>query len=153
MPQPSVFTIEEANSRIPWLQVVREDIVALPDVLHERRARLEELHRLAAQTAGDAPHADEAQEMQIAMERDRQKFQKFEQELRQEDVRTVDRFTGTVEIRCRIDDCLIWLNWQPGESEFLHWRADGDDRMMRRPLLEAVGNSGGGFAEDVRSDS
>jgi len=148
MHHPAVFTVEDANRRVPYLQVITRDIVALVGDLHERRERLSEISRLA----GESPHSEEVVEMQKTMERDRLQLQAFEEELRHADVRLVDRLSGMVEIRSRMDDRLVWLNWQPGESEFMYWRAADDDRMMRRPLFESISGSGKGFPEDIQSD-
>jgi len=136
MNPPAMFSVEDANERLPYVRAVIRDIVALAANLQERQYRLDdvrELHR------GDSPHADEFEEMERAVDRDFARFDELEEELNQVGVHVVDRNTGLVEMRSTVDDHPVWINWQPEEAEFMYWRGIDDDSMMRRPLLESVG--------------
>jgi len=141
MTQPTVFTVSAANERLPYVRPIVRDVVALAGDLQQRQERLDEIRHLYEQRSGESPYAEEFEQMERAVEQDFARFEALEQELRLVEVTVVDRNSGLVEMQSKLEDQLIWLNWQPDESEFMFWRNSDDDSMMRRPLLESVGGS------------
>jgi hypothetical protein len=87
-----------------------------------------------------------------SVEQDFARFDELETELEVVGVNVVDRSSGLVEMPSQIDDGLVWLNWQPDETEFMFWRSDKDDSMMRRPLLESVGKSQDSFSSEASTE-
>jgi len=141
MTQPTVFTVSAANERLPYIRPIVRDVVALAVDLQQRQERLDEIRHLYEQRSVESPHAEEFEQMERAVEQDFARFEELEQELSLVEVTVVDRNTGLVEMQSEQQDHVIWLNWQPDESEFMFWRNSDDDSMMRRPLLESVGGS------------
>ncbi|MCH2210482.1 MAG: DUF2203 domain-containing protein [Fuerstiella sp.] len=152
MSPPAVFSIDSANKRLPYVQTVVRDIVALARDLQERQERLDEIFHLYEQCDGDSPHSEEFEQMQQAVERDFECFEELEKELSLIDVNVVDRNSGLVELSSEQGGQRIWLNWQPGEAEFMFWRSVEDDAMMRRPLLTGVAEPHAEFSERTGVD-
>ncbi len=149
MPQPKIYTVAGANMRLPYVRTIVRDIVALANDIQQRQERLEEIQHLYEQNGGDSPHSDELEQIFQAVDQDFLRFEDLEKELDGVDVTVVDRSSGLVEIRSSIDDQPVFLSWQPEEPEFMFWRSDNDDSMMRRPLLESVGGGNDAFSEDA----
>ncbi len=139
MSQPTVISIEAANKRLPYVQAIVRDIVELAVDLQQRQERFDEIRQVQEQSGGESPHSEELQQMQQAFEHDFTRFEELERELSLVDVNVVDRNSGLVQMQSKMEDQLIWINWQPSEPEFMFWRSTDDDAMMRRPLLESVG--------------
>lgn len=139
MTQPTVFSVDAANQRLPFIRNVVRDIVSLASDLQQREERLDEIRHLHEHKVDESPYSDEFEEMERAVEQDFNRFEELEDELLLIEANVVDRNTGLVEMQSQMDDRLIWINWQPEEAEFMFWRSTDDDPMMRRPLLESVG--------------
>ncbi|MCH2200594.1 MAG: DUF2203 domain-containing protein [Fuerstiella sp.] len=152
MSQPAVFSTDAANKRLPYVQTVVRDIVALARDLQERQERLSEIGHLREQSDGDFPSSEELEQMVQSVEHDFARFDELEKELNLIQVNVVDRNSGLVEMASQLDDQLIWINWQPGEAEFMFWRSNDDDSMMRRPLLESVAGRHGELSERMDTD-
>lgn len=152
MSQPTVFSVDSANERLPYVRVIVRDIVELASDLQQRQERLDEIRELQELRDGQSPHSDEFEQMQQALEQDFTRFEQLEQELHLVEVNVVDRNTGLVEMQSKLDDQLIWINWQPDEPEYLFWRSTDDDAMMRRPLMHSVGGSPDDFLDESDTD-
>jgi hypothetical protein len=149
MTQPTMFSVDSANRRLPYVQSVIRDITTLAHDLEQRQERLDEIRHLHDQGVGDSPHSEEFEQMVQSVEQDFARFDELETELELVGVNVVDRSSGLVEMPSEIDEGLVWLNWQPDETEFMFWRSDEDDSMMRRPLLESVGKSHDSFGSEA----
>lgn len=152
MSHPTVYSVESANKRLPYIRVIVRDIVELASDLQQRQERLDEILDLQEQGGGQSPHAEEFEQMQLAVEQDFTRFEQLEQELHLIEVNVVDRNTGLVEMQSQLDDQLVWINWQPDEPEYMFWRATDDDAMMRRPLLQSVGEPSEEFLDGSDTD-
>ena len=152
MTQPTMFSVDSANRRLPYVQSVIRDITTLAQDLEQRQERLDEIRHLHEQGVGDSPHSEEFEQMVQSVEQDFARFDELETELEVVGVNVVDRSSGLVEMPSQIDDGLVWLNWQPDETEFMFWRSDKDDSMMRRPLLESVGKSQDSFSSEASTE-
>lgn len=136
MPQITVFTVDDANKRLPYVQTVVRDIISLAGDLRERQERLSEIRSLQEQCLGESPHSEEIEQMERAVEQDFARFAELEAELSSIEVNVVDRNSGLVEMCSLVNNRPVWINWQPDEKEFKFWRNDDDDCMIRRPLLD-----------------
>ena len=152
MSQPTVYSVSNANKRLPYVQVIVRDIVALASDLQQRQEQLDEIRHLHEQSDGNSPHSEELEQMEQAVEEDFARFDELEKELNPIEVNVVDRNSGLVEVRSQIDDQMIWINWQPDEPEFMFWRSSDDDSMMRRPLLESVTGPPDEFSDRTKAD-
>lgn len=153
MPRPTVFSVDAANKRLPYIQTIVRDIVALASDLQQRQERLDEIRHLHQQSLGESPPSEEFEQMERAVEKDFARFDALEHELSLIEVNVVDRNCGMVEMCSQIDDRPIWINWQPDETEFMFWRGDDDDCMMRRPLLESAAGTHGVYSDQTDTDS
>jgi len=144
-----IYNVSSANKRLPYIRAIVRDIVTLADDIQQRQERLEEIKELHEQNGGDSPHSDELEQMIQAVDQDFLRFAELEKELSGIEVNVVVRVRGLVEIRSLMDGQPVLLNWQPEETEFMFWRGDSDDSMMRRPLLESVGGGNDSFTEET----
>ena len=153
MSLPTVFTVEDANRRLPYIRSIVRDITTLAITLQQREECLAEVRRLHQAPEGDSEHSDELNEMLQTIEGHRQQLVGFEKELNHVEVYLVDRQSGLVELRSHMDDRTVWLNWLPDEAEFTAWRADDDDPTMRRPLLATISDNSDVYTENFQDEN
>ena len=145
MSSSTVFTVQDANRRLPYIRSVVRDVVTLAKTLQQREECLSEVRRLRSHSTGLARHVEELEQMQQTIENHRQQMVDFEQELTDIEVRLVDACSGLVEVRSQMDGHMIWLNWEPEENEFQSWRKDDDVPTTRRPFLATVADQNDAF--------
>jgi len=138
MPSLTVFTVEDANRRLPYIRSIARDIVALAETLQQREECLREINRLHSQATGFDRHTEELEQIQQTIDEHHNQMADFERELNDIEVTLVDVRCGLIEVRSQMEDRRAWLNWKPDEPEFLSWRSDKDDSTTRRPLLAAA---------------
>jgi len=114
------FTVAEANSTLPLVRAIVQDIT---DLAHELRDRHERLNRLKP---GDRfrlsdAHDEELQQVQAELERRQEKMEEYVRELGQLGVELKDYFTGLIDFPCLMNGRPVYLCWRLGEPEVAHW--------------------------------
>jgi len=114
------FTVTEANAALPLVGVIVRDITELARDLRERHERLARVRPSERGTLGDA-HREEVQLVQAEFERDQERMQEFEQELKNLGVELKDYYTGLIDFPCWMNNHEVYLCWRLGEPDVAHW--------------------------------
>jgi len=114
------FTVTEANAALPLVGVIVRDITELARDLRERHERLARVRPSERGSMGDA-HREEVQLVQAEFERDQERMQEFEQELKNLGVELKDYYTGLIDFPCWMNNHEVYLCWRLGEPDVAHW--------------------------------
>jgi len=146
-----LFTVEEANQRLPLVKVIVKDIVTLFTDLHDRKERLTELRNRSEQSE----YRDEVESMESELQADIVTLDTFVAELADLGVELKDPVTGLVDFRTLVEGREAYLCWKLEEDEIGWWHELDAGAAGRRPvseLHEAVSASSSGSL-DVPNDS
>ena len=114
------FSIAEANAALPLIKAIVRDITELAHDLRERQGRLLPL-KPGKGGAALEPHQEELQHALADYERDQERLNDFEQELKGLGVELKDYFAGLIDFPCMLDNREIYLCWRYGEPEVAYW--------------------------------
>ena len=114
------FTVAEANAALPLVRVIVRDITVLARDLRERHERLSRVRKPERGSLGDA-YQEELQQVQAEFERDQERMQEYEQELKKLGIELKDYYTGLIDFPCWLDDREVYLCWRLGEPAVDHW--------------------------------
>ena len=135
MPGKKYYTAAEANATLPLVRAIVRDITALARDLRERHERLSRVRAKDQPGAlGDA-YQEELQQVQADFERDQDRMQEYERELRDLGVELKDPFTGLVDFPCWMNGHEVYLCWQSGETEVGYWHEVDAGYAGRKKLL------------------
>jgi hypothetical protein len=132
------FTVAGANATLPLLRAIVQDIANLARDLHERHDRLMRVMPTKGAAIGEA-HQEELQQIQADFDRDRERMEDFEQELRDLGVELKDYRTGLIDFPCWMDNREVYLCWKLGEPEIGHWHEVDAGFAGRRKLMATAG--------------
>jgi hypothetical protein len=128
-----LFTVDEANARLPLVRAITKDLSNLARDLVERRQRLDSL--LAGRKVSPTDvYSDELAEMYKAIERDSRKLEDYVDELRQLGVEAKGAVEGLVDFPALLDGRIVYLCWKLGEPEVMHWHELDSGFAGRQPL-------------------
>ncbi len=127
-----LFTVEEANLRLPLVKAIVRDIVTLFSDLHDRRERLNELRNRSEQS----DYRDEVEAMESELERDIETLDTYVAELAELGVELKDPLTGLVDFRTTVDEREAYLCWKLGEETIGWWHELDTGVSGRRPVTE-----------------
>jgi hypothetical protein len=139
-----LFTVEQANAMLPLVRAIVGDLSSLYRDLVGRHERLEHLAKSRKSAKGD-PYADELQQMEADLERDKLKLREFVAELQHLGVECKDPGRGLIDFPARMDGKVVYLCWKLDEPELLYWH-DLDAGFAGRQSL-TVGSAAGGCDE------
>jgi len=114
------YTVAEANAALPLVKAIVRDITELARDLRERQGRLARLKPQNGGVALDA-HQEELQQALAEFERDQERLNEFEKELRKLGVELKDYFAGLIDFPCWMDNREVYLCWRYGEPEVAFW--------------------------------
>jgi hypothetical protein len=114
------FTADEANAALPLVRAIVRDITELAGELRDRQERLTRV-RAAQHGSLSGAYKEEVHLAQAEIERDAERLQEYERELRELGVELKDYFTGLVDFPCRMDNREVYLCWRLGEPEVAYW--------------------------------
>jgi hypothetical protein len=114
------FTPAEANAALPLVRAIVRDITELAHDLKERQERLARVNGGGRRSIG-AAYEEELQQVQAEVERDQERMQEYEAELKKLGVELKDYFTGLIDFPCRMKDRDVYLCWRLGEPEVGYW--------------------------------
>src|SRR5262249_46388950 len=136
------FTVGEANATLPLVRAIVKDVTELARDLRERHERLSRVRPPERGMIGDA-YQEELQLVQAELERDQERMQEYEQELKNLGVELKDYYTGLIDFPCWMDNREVYLCWRLGEAEVAHWH-EVDAGFAGRQKLMADAAKGGG---------
>lgn len=140
------FTVEQANAMLPLVRAITSDVVHMYRDVIERRQRLKRLVGGRNLESGD-PYTDELVQIQEELDKDVQRLEGYMDELRELKVELKSPAEGLIDFPSRMDGKPIYLCWQLGEPEVLHWHSKNAGFAGRQPLPMAVG-AGGSIGTD-----
>ena len=115
-----IFTVEEANARLPLVRVIVSDLMKLATELSERRDRLSQLSRNRTGGSSDVYQA-EVEHVEQELEKESERLTDYLRELLELGVEPKSAMSGLVDFPAMIDGKLAYLCWRHGESEVLYW--------------------------------
>jgi len=143
-----LFTVEEANQRLPLVRAILTDIVKLYEDVHDRRDRLTRVRQASSGTKTPSMYSEEVQQIEEELEKDIQRLEEFANELEQLGVELKDPMMGLVDFRTLFEGREVYLCWRLGEEEITHWHELDSGFQGRQSLLEESLFSDGSFDED-----
>jgi hypothetical protein len=115
-----IFTVEEANARLPLVRVIVSDLMQLTAELIDRRDRLEQLLRNRDGDSSDV-YQSEVDQVKQELEKDSSRAGDFLRELLELGVEPKNAATGLIDFPTMIDGKLAYLCWKYDEPEVLFW--------------------------------
>jgi hypothetical protein len=133
-----LFTVEEANQRLPLVRAIVGDIVELYRDVHERRDRLVKIReRRGDDDSGPgALYDEELSQIETDLEKDIARLGGFVEELRELSVELKDPNIGLIDFRSLMDGREVYLCWKHGEDEIAYWHELAAGFSGRQSLLE-----------------
>ena len=116
-----LYSLDEANQRLPLVRVIVQDIVLLYRDITERRERLAEVRRVRGDSASSRMYAEELEQVEIDIQRDEDRFIAFVEELSDLGAQLKDPSRGLIDFYSRLDDRVVDLCWMLGEGDIQHW--------------------------------
>ena len=137
-----LFTVEEANQRLPLVRAIVQDIVNLFRDVQQRRERLVSVKQLRGEgTSTSKFHSEETDQIEKELQRDEDKLSEFVRELHELGVEFKDPVLGLVDFPAQMDDRVVHLCWKLDEPEVQFWH-ELDAGFSGRQLLLAESISG-----------
>jgi hypothetical protein len=131
-----LFTIDEATAMLPLVRAIAKDLAELAQSLIERRERLARLVAGRQVSARD-PYGSELLAVQQEFERDIEKLQAYDRELKELGVESKGP-QGLVDFPSMQDGRIVYLCWQLGEPEISWWHELEAGFSGRQPLMPAA---------------
>ncbi|NQV28806.1 MAG: DUF2203 domain-containing protein [Rhodopirellula sp.] len=131
-----LFTVEEANQRLPLVRVIVQDIVDLFLDVQQRRERLASVIELRGEgTSSSRFHSEETDQIEEELSSDEEKLAGFVHELHELGVEFKDPVLGLVDFPAQMDDRIVHLCWKLDEPEVQFWHELTAGFSGRKPLL------------------
>ncbi len=129
-----LFTIDEANQRIPLVRAIVQDIVDMYRDLSERRERLENVKRIRGQSQTGRMYSEELDQIEADIERDEEKLMGYVHELSDLGVELKDPRSGLIDFAAQLDERVVYLCWKLGENDIEHWHELDAGFAGRQPI-------------------
>lgn len=142
-----IFTVEEANARLPLVRAIVADIMKLSSDLFDRRERLNQLQSRRPEGTVNV-YQEELAQIEEELERDVERLNAYVEELLELGVEPKGVRDGLVDFPAILDDKLVYLCWKFDEPEVLHWH-DLDAGFEGRQSLTAGSVAEGADSEDA----
>ncbi|MBI2477681.1 MAG: DUF2203 domain-containing protein [Planctomycetia bacterium] len=115
-----IFTVEEANARLPLVRAIVSDLMQLATELSERRDRLNQLSRKRTGGSSDVYQA-EVEQVEQELEKESERLTDYLRELLALGVEPKSAMAGLVDFPAMVEGKLAYLCWKYGEPEVLYW--------------------------------
>lgn len=115
-----VFTVDEANARLPLVRVIVQDLMRLAAEVTDRKDRLNMLARGRSSSSSDVYQA-EVDQIEQELEKDTERLNEYLHELLDLGVEPKSATDGLVDFPAMIDGKLAYLCWKFDEPEVLFW--------------------------------
>jgi hypothetical protein len=125
-PFPKLFTVEEANTLLPKLQKLLDDVVVYREAMREKAPHLEPSLQASASNGGGRAGSEygvEAYSLYLAIER-----------IRELGVLLKDLDTGLLDFPHERDGRVVFLCWHPPEERISYWHEIQAGYRGRQPL-------------------
>jgi len=112
------FTVQEANSTLPLVRAIVEDITELARELTDWHDRLS---RCRGEAGLSPAHQEEVEHSRTEFDRRQGQMAEYETELEQLGVLLKDYFLGLIDFPGLLHGRKVFLCWKLGEKEVTHW--------------------------------
>ena len=138
-PNTRLFTLDEANARLPLVRVIVQDIVNLYHEVHERRERLARIRQSRGSSRRDdeSLYGEELRQAEMELDRDIARLEGYADELRELGAELKDPVIGLIDFRTRVDRREAYLCWKLGEDEIQYWHELDAGFRGRQSLMES----------------
>lgn len=137
-----IFTVEEANARLPLVRVIVSDLMKLAAELSERRDRLSQLSSKRPGGSSDVYQA-EVEQVEQELEKESERLADYLRELLELGVEPKSAVGGLVDFPAIIEGKLAYLCWRFDEPEILYWHELDAGFAGRQSLaVESVSGTG-----------
>jgi len=133
-----LFTLDEANARLPLIRAIAGDLSSLARDLVQRRQRLDSLLAGRKVSSTDV-YSDELAEMFKSIERDSRRLEEYVDELQELGVEAKGAVDGLIDFPSMLEGRIVYLCWKLGEPEVMHWHELDAGFLGRRPLGVSAG--------------
>lgn len=131
----TVFSVEDANLRLPLVRAIVRDAVGLKQDVLARQDRLLELReRYPEKEDETSPYSEEVQDMEKSLAADEHRIVEFAEELEAVGAELMNAESGLVEFDSVLDGRPVRLSWKFDEPEVCFWREEDDEPIDRKPL-------------------
>jgi len=135
VPACKLFTIEEANALIPYLEESLESLQLRVKEIVRLKRQLEVLNLICNKDlAPENPDHDEYTDKTGLYHRLIGEADSVIREIRMKGCLLRDVHTGIVDFYARHNGRVVYLCWRRGEKQMTHWHPIGDGFGRRRPL-------------------
>lgn len=110
-----LFTLGQANSMLPLVRLITQDIVELANGVRERKQRLETLAK-ERPARGMEVYRDELEQTELDIDKDVERLQAFVDELLELGVELRSPLDGAVDFRSEVDGKPALLQWKLGDA-------------------------------------
>jgi hypothetical protein len=133
---PRLWTVEEANARIPELEELLPRLRAWTIRLGEVHAELKRLQEFWGKELDAPDHADHDRKNQLDAEWANltQRLEESVESLQREAIELKDLDTGLVDFYAYVGGEVVYLCWLRGEPEVAHYHTLAGGFRARRPL-------------------
>ena len=128
-----IFTVDEANARLPLVRAIMGDLMQLAAELSERRDRLSQLSGARTGDSSDVYQA-EVEQVEKELENDTERLNDYLRELLELGIEPKGVTDGLVDFPALIDGKLAYLCWKYDEPEVLFWHELDAGFSGRQPL-------------------
>ena len=143
-----LFTVEEANQRLPLVRAIVADIAKLYEDVQERRERLNHVRQSSSGVQSPTLYSEEVRHIEEELEKDIERLEGFANELEDLGVELKDPVMGLVDFRTIFEGREVYLCWRLGEEEIAHWHELDAGFPGRQSLLEDSVFGDGSFDEE-----
>lgn len=143
-----VFTVGEANARLPLVRAIAADLVTLARDVIDRRQRLMGLSRTAG-TDDHGPYHEERAHIEEELEKDSQRVIAYVEELRELGVEPKSVTEGLVDFPAMVNGRSVYLCWKLGEPEVGYWHEIDAGFRGRRPISDLASEGQRSAADTV----
>jgi len=134
----SLFTVEEANQRLPLVRAIVSDIVALYSDVDERRDRLNRVRQAygAGPDSSQTAYSEEMDEIEKELDQDVSRLEGYLGELTELGVELKDPVKGLIDFPTTMEGRPAYLCWKLGEEEIAFWHERDAGFQGRQSLFE-----------------
>ena len=116
-----LFTIEEANQRLPLVRAIVQDVVDLFADIQKRRDCLADVLRRRGETCPGRLYTEELEQIEEDIRQDEARLGAFIGELHELGIEFKDPVLGLVDFPAEMDGRVVYLCWKLGEPDVRFW--------------------------------
>lgn len=129
-----MFTLPEAQARLPLVRSIARDVVKLSQQISETRTRLEELKKRRGDSSASDVYGEELVAIEASLEEDSQRLDGYVEELFDLGIEPLDLSEGVVCFAASMFGRSVCLSWKFDEPIIAYWHESDEDWRRRQPI-------------------